>query len=204
MAKMRELDAPVSEAQVQECGEPMGMTPPMGETQPAPSHPSMSVNLNAQGMDNIESLMKLFTKVNPDMMPKTDSPMPSLTGPGPTIASISSEPELKMLPLDGPEDDADPEDDNAVDMFPGADSDEEGEEEKEEAFGNSAMGDDGPWTGDIEDAIPSGNDLHKQKSTFPKVAGGDNPMQRVKEGTDLRSQIHAELTRRLAEAKGAK
>jgi hypothetical protein len=28
----------------------------------------MSVNLNAQGMDDIESLMKLMTKVNPDMI----------------------------------------------------------------------------------------------------------------------------------------
>ena len=46
--------------------------------------------------------------------------------------------------------------------------------------------------------------MHKQKDTFPKVAGGDNPMQRVKEGGDLRAQIRAELLQRLSEAKGAK
>ena len=37
---------------------------------------------------------------------------------------------------------------------------------------------------------------------FPKAQDGDNPM--AIEGTDLRSQIRAELMRRLAEAKGAK
>ena len=46
--------------------------------------------------------------------------------------------------------------------------------------------------------------MNRPKQTFPKVAGGDNPMQRVKEGTDLRTQIRAELLQRLAEAKGAK
>jgi hypothetical protein len=46
--------------------------------------------------------------------------------------------------------------------------------------------------------------MNRPKATFPKVAGGDNPMQRVKEGGDLRAQIRAELLQRLAEAKGAK
>jgi hypothetical protein len=47
--------------------------------------------------------------------------------------------------------------------------------------------------------------MNKPKDTFPKVAGGDNPMQKVKEGSDLlRLQIRAELQKRLAEAKGAK
>ncbi len=46
--------------------------------------------------------------------------------------------------------------------------------------------------------------MNKPKDTFPKVAGGDNPMQKVKEGGDLRAQIRAELLRRLNEAKGAK
>lgn len=30
--------------------------------------------------------------------------------------------------------------------------------------------------GDMSDAIPSGNDLHKEKGAYPKAAGGDNPM----------------------------
>jgi hypothetical protein len=46
--------------------------------------------------------------------------------------------------------------------------------------------------------------MNGPKGTYPKVAGGDNPMQKVKEGGDLRAQIRAELAKRLAEAKGAK
>ncbi len=69
LAKMQELDRPATEA----CGDspmspsmPMSM-PPMPEKPDTPP-PSMSLNLNAQGMDNIEELMKLMTKVNPDMI----------------------------------------------------------------------------------------------------------------------------------------
>jgi hypothetical protein len=31
-------------------------------------------------------------------------------------------------------------------------------------------------TMDFDAAVPSGSDLHSEKETFPKVAGGDNPM----------------------------
>jgi hypothetical protein len=112
MARMRELDQP-AQAQVQQveaCGDPMMGQPPMGmgnQMPPPPAHPSMSVNLNAQGMDNIESLMKLMTKVNPDMinqpMPKAieiePMGMPSLTPPGPSISSIGDLGNLDAGPL---------------------------------------------------------------------------------------------------------
>lgn len=81
LAKMVELDRPVGETVVPECGEPMGMNSPTGMTPPGmPSKPdvpppSMSVNLNAQGLDNIEQLMKLVTKVNPDMEKPAMPPM---------------------------------------------------------------------------------------------------------------------------------
>jgi hypothetical protein len=118
MAKMRELDQPtvsqqVQSAPVEECGDPMGMPSAMPSSmndQPPPAHPSMSVNLNAQGMDNIESLLKLMTKVNPDMinqpmppMAPAMDPMAMLTPPGPSISSIGDlgnldKGPLKMLP----------------------------------------------------------------------------------------------------------
>lgn len=31
-------------------------------------------------------------------------------------------------------------------------------------------------TMDLDAAVPSGSDLHAEKETYPKVAGGDNPM----------------------------
>ena len=109
MAKMRELDqptAPVQSAPVEECGmEPMNNMAPSMNDQPPPAHPSMSVNLNAQGMDNIESLLKLMTKVNPDMINQKEpampplTPMPSLLPPGPSIGGIGDLGDLDKGPL---------------------------------------------------------------------------------------------------------
>ena len=83
------------------------------------------------------------------------------------------------------------------------DHDLEKKKDKDEAFGNS-VGDSEPEVKGIDDLIMKGNDIHRPKGTYPKVAGGDNPMQRTRESVDLRAQIRAELQRRLQEAKGAK
>ena len=110
MAKMRELDqpaptAPVAEAPVEECGEPMmGNMPPSMADKPDTPPPSMSVNINAQGMDDISELMKLLTKVNPDMinqpMPaEMPGDMPSIMPPGPSISSIGDLGDLDKGPL---------------------------------------------------------------------------------------------------------
>lgn len=238
MAKMRELDQPVGEAQTLECGEPMGMTPPsmpgMPPKQDVPP-PSLSVNLNAQGMDNIEQIMKLITKVNPDAAKPELPPLPTM-GTEPSIMSIKPDVPalpslgnldkgpLKMLPdldadnddkvggemdieikgldkdSEGPEMDDEPEDDKGPEMDDEGPEEKDDEEEKE-AYGNS-MGDSEPVNkGNPFDA--TGDDLNKPKKTFPKVAGGDNPMQKMESG-DLRAQIRAELLQRLAEAKGEK
>jgi len=45
--------------------------------------------------------------------------------------------------------------------------------------------------------------MNRPKDTHPKVSDGDNPMNKVREGDELRAQIHAELTAKLAEIKGA-
>ncbi len=209
LAKMQELDQsvpetapidtledPVVEDPVAECPPDMpgAITSSMPKADEPP--PSMSLNLNAQGMDNIEQLMKLVTKVNPEMDKPAMPPMPTM-GMDPTIASIKpSMPPLKMLPdLDA---------DN--DEMPGGEKDMDGDKpemkkDKEEAFGNS-LGDSEPETGDMSDQIRDGDDLHKKKSMHKAAAGGDNAM--AAESTDLRSQIRAELLRRLEEAKGAK
>ena len=229
---MVELDQPTTEtavptAAVEECGEPMSMTPPMADQTPPPAHPSMSVNLNAQGMDNIESLMKLMTKVNPDMINQPQGgmpPMPSLTPPGPSISSIGDlgnldAGPLKMLPdMDSDNDDMpggekdhmEPDGDEGPEIK-GLDQDGDGDhdmddhdmekKDKEEAFANS-LDDSEPETMGMDAAIRDGDDLHKKKSMHKAAAGGDNPMRA--ESGDLRAQIRAELLQRLAEAKGAK
>jgi hypothetical protein len=112
MAKMRELDQPVPEtiqAPVEACGD-MSPAPMEMDSKPDTPPPSMSVNINAQGMDDIGELMKLLTKVNPDMINQKDAPT-SPMGMEPTITSIApSLPPLKMLPdldKDGPHDEPD-------------------------------------------------------------------------------------------------
>jgi len=233
LAKMVELDQPTTETtapivSTEACGDPMGVTPPMADQTPPPAQPSMSVNLNAQGMDNIESLMQLMTKVNPDMINQPQGgmpPMPSLTGPGPSISSIGDlgnldAGPLKMLPdMDSDNDNMpggeknhmEPDGDEGPEIK-GLDQDDDGDhdmddhdmekKDKEEAFGNSVSGDAGPEYMDMDATIRDGNDIHKKKSMHRAAAGGDNAM--AAESTDLRSQIRAELQQRLAEAKGAK
>jgi hypothetical protein len=216
MMKMRELDQPTTEAG---CGMDAPMAPPpLSAVSPKPDTPppSMSVNINAQGMENIEDMMKLFQKVNPDMGPMSKPDLPPL----PTMSmepKISALPPLKMLPdfdadndkMPGGEKDHEEPDadnfggpsDNDADNKP-ADDEDDKKKEKEEEFANE------PDT-DIKDVDYMNNKLaggmNRPKDTFPKVSDGDNPMKKNKfESGDLRSQIRAELLQRLAEAKGAK
>jgi len=238
LAKMNELDqpAPAAAAVVEEpvatdeCGEmppsPMGMSMPKEQDAPPPS---MSINLNAQGLDNIEELMNLIKAVNKDM----DQPAPSMAPsieiepmdkPGAMspmkLGNLDSGP-LKMLPdLDSDEGGEEPE----IDIMnkPGGDDevskaqgdldndgdhdmddhDMEKKDKEEEAFGNS-VGDSEPEVGEPKDAIPDGNDLNKPKTMHKhSYRQGDNPM--AMEGEELRSWIRSELQKKLAEAKGAK
>lgn len=210
MAKMRELDQPTTE----ECGmSPMPTSSP-SMTTPPPAPPSMSVNLNAQGMDNIEQMMRLFQKVNPDMMPKEPMPMPSLTSE-PKIFSIKSTMDASDEPAGDMDSDYDKdgtldphEKDHASEkpLLKSLDLDNDGDhdmddhnmQKKGEAYANEP--DEKSVKGSAFPFDAAGDDLHKEKGTFPKVAGADNPMQRM-ENTDLRSKIRAELLQRLEEAK---
>jgi hypothetical protein len=228
LAKMAELDQPAveavtTEAVLDECPSEMAST-----VAPSAPEPSMSLNLNAQGMDNIENLMKLMTKVNPDMInqPATPAPslsaMPSLMPPGPSISSIGDlgnldKGPLKMLPdLDKDNDD-----------MPGGEQDIEIKGLDRDGDGDHDMGDHDmekddsepkddekkEWANSLDDSEPEVKDtdymnnklaggMNRPKATFPKVAGADNPMQRSR--IDTRESIRTELLQRLAEAKGAK
>ena len=220
MAKMRELDqpvpetiqAPVSDAPVEACGD---MPPAPMDSKPDTPPPSMSVNINAQGMDDIGELMKLLTKVNPDMINQKDAPTSPMSIE-PSITSISpSLPPLKMLPdLDADNDDM-PGGEKDIEIK-GLDQDKDGDhdmddhdaekKDKEEAFGNS-VGDSEPDYKDISASLPNGNDLNRPKKSFSgKAYRGDNPMAAgaYESKETLRANIRAELLQRLAEAKGAK
>jgi hypothetical protein len=201
----------------------MGMPgmPPMPEKPDTPP-PSMSLNLNAQGMDNIEELMKLMTKVNPDMI-NQPAPMSSISIE-PMDKPMGGLPPLKMLPdMDSEPDtdnmppmgDLDRDDSDDVSKAMG-DIDSDGDhdmddhdaekKEKDEAFGNSLNGSEPEYAG-VDAAIPDGDDLNKPKKSFSgKPYRGDNPMAAgaYESKEQLRAGIRAELMQRLAEAKGAK
>lgn len=177
LAKMQQLDAPATEAVADECG---GMPMPSAPMAPSAPPPSMSINVNAQGMDNIEDMLALVAKLNGADKPSMP-PMPSMS-PMPKIMSIKSLPDMdgdNDFKIGG-EHDMDREKEEAWDNEPN-------EEEKDVDYMNNKLA----------------GGLNRPKDTFPKVAGGDNPMQKVKEGSELRDQIRAELLRRLEEAKGA-
>jgi hypothetical protein len=197
LAKMVQLDQPVGETAVPEtCGDPMGMTPPMGgnmgkQDTPPPAHPSMSVNLNAQGMDNIESLMKLMTKVNPDMInqpEKSMDPIAMLTPPGPSISSIGDlgnldAGPLKMLPnLDKDEPHAEPDADNmggpsdmdADNMPPMGDLDRDDGDDVSKAMGD--IDGDGDHDMDDHDAEKDEpKDKDKEEAFGNSVASDEGP-----------------------------
>ncbi len=223
---MQELDRPATEA----CGDspmPMGMPmgmPPMPEKPDTPP-PTMSINLNAQGLDNIEELMKLVKSVNPDM-DKPASPISAISiepMDKPMGGAMGGLPPLKMLPdMDSDYDDSGDLDAHEKDhagekpLIKTLDQDDDGDhdmddhdaekKDKDEAFGNS-VGDSEPEYNTIADVMNRGDDLNRPKKSFSgKPYRGDNPMAAgaYESKEQLRASIREELLQRLAEAKGAK
>ena len=195
MQRMRELDAPAAPvAAVEACGDPMGMPPPSIPSKPDTPPPSMSVNLNAQGMDSIESLLKLMTKVNPDMInqpapmsmppisaePSIISIKPPMPGIG-DLGNLDAGP-LKMLPdLDKDEPHSEPDADNmggpsdmdADNMPPmgDLDSDDKGIDAIQKSMGDQ----DGDGDHDMDDhdmEKDDEDDEEKKKESFGNAPAG--------------------------------
>ena len=197
LAKMQELDRPATEA----CGDspmpmsmPMGM-PPMPEKPDTPP-PTMSINLNAQGLDNIEELMKLVKSVNPDM-DKPASPISAISIE-PMDKPMGGLPPLKMLPdMDSePHDEPDadnmggPSDMDADNMPPMGDLDRDDGDDVTKAMGDidsdgdhdmddhdaekkekdeafgNSVNGSEPEYAGIDAATPDGDDLNKPKKSF--------------------------------------
>ena len=66
------------------------------------------------------------------------------------------------------------------------------EEEADDGdFQDASTEPDEEYANDVSASIPSGNDLHKEKGSYPATAGGDNPMNT--EDEDLEEQIKTQL-----------
>lgn len=157
---LQKLNAIENSAVEENCGSSMPVAPQTPPTMP----PSMSVNLNAQGMDNIEDLLKLITKVN-SSMPASPSPMPALDAPAPKMSGAADDMKsfiTKLGPMDEPE---------------------------KEDFSDATTHPE-PEIKDISASIPSGDDLHKKKTMHKAAAGGDNPMAME----DIKLQLEALLS----------
>jgi len=197
LAKMQELDRPTTEA----CGDsPMPMGMPMGmpsiPEKPDTPPPTMSINLNAQGLDNIEELMKLVKSVNPDM-DKPESPISSISIE-PMDKPMGGLPPLKMLPpMDlEPHDEPDadnmggPSDMDADNMPPMGDLDRDDGDDVTKAMGDidgdgdhdmddhdaekkekdeafgNSLNGSEPEYAGIDASVRDGNDLNKPKKSF--------------------------------------
>jgi hypothetical protein len=171
-----------------------------------------------------------MTKVNPDMINQPSpvsapsieiEPMDKPAGLPPLggLGNLDSGP-LKMLPdLDSDDDmsggekdmpikglDQDNDGDHDMDDHDMEKKGEEPEEKEDEAFGNSAPGDQGSEYKDTDymvNKLAGGMNKPKQmvKHSYKQ---GDNPMAMPESKDELRASIRAELLQRLAEAKGAK
>ena len=74
------------------------------------------------------------------------------------------------------------------------------EEETDDGdFQDASTEPDEEYANDVSASIPSGNDLHKEKGSYPATAGGDNPMNT--EDEDLEEQIKTQLRAALAARK---
>ena len=119
---------------------------------------------------------------------------------GPKPCSICGEVHTGMpMPGGGGSKSVEPDMGSMIKMISGADAPTE-EEDMDGGFGDATT-EPGEYTssnaGDVSDMIPSGDDLHKSKKSYPATAGGDNPM-------NVESSIKATLLKALAEKKSNK
>ena len=215
LVKMREFDQPTAEGTTEGCGMPVGqMPPPLPAVPPKPDvpPPSLSVNLNAHGIDDIESMMKLITKVNPDMARPPINPIASMIAIKPSLTPLKPLPDFDAdnddkvggeidFPLDHGKDHAMIKKID-LDMDGDHDMDDHDLEKKEDGGFQAATTEPDPEFKNADYMLNRlAGGMNRPKDTFPKVSDGDNPMKKVREGDDLRAQIRAELLQRLAESK---
>jgi hypothetical protein len=122
---------------------------PMVPPQPTTPPVTMNMSLNAQGVEQIKELLKMMADASDEK--KEEMPMPTVGMDAP----LSIAPKEK----DGGMDDL-----KALMKMAGTPEKEEYANEPDEKYS------------DIKAALPSGNDLHKEKRMFKKANGGDNAM----------------------------
>lgn len=145
-----------------------GMHAPMQQGTPV----SMNVSINASGKEHVDDLITMMKNAGMGAAEPASAPTLSPRMDMERLSGIMNGPDM------GPEIDIDMESE-MEEPCPVCDSApcacDHTEEAADGGFGDATT-ELNPEYGDMSDAIPAGNDLHKQKKSFKVVAGGDNPM----------------------------
>ena len=174
--------------------------------------PTMSIIPPMGGMDAPEGppMPKPINKLLPDFDGDNDD-MPGGEKDMISIKAMGDEGEDNDYDDDGKLDRHEKDHDDEEKLHKSVDRDDDGDhdmddhdmekKEKDEAYANEPDEDER----DIEYMTKKNSGgMNRMKGTHPKVAGSDNPMQRVKEGEELRASIKEQLLQALEEHKGAK
>jgi hypothetical protein len=143
----------------------------MGGAIPSMPPVSMSVNLNAQGVENIKELLNLMNKADasristPMALPIGGMEMPSAIHKAEPTDSVGGMAQIR-------------------DLISKADEEVPAEEGTMDGHFADATTEPDEKYADISAVIPTGNDMHSKGGEAPKVNGGGNPMQET-----LRAQL---------------
>lgn len=211
--RIRDIDQGKKTVVAEQCGTPMEMESNM----PPPTPPvSMSVNLNAQGIDQIKDLLNLMNKADSPLAPGPVStgamapmPMPTVGMDAPlNISKVVAAPEPETAPMG-----TDPLDDlvkkAGITMAPKTDDGNAPAEKPAPKDAVTKMADDIRMMTDklanapeeeiagIDAVTATGDDLHSKGGEAPAVNGGGNPMKKE-------SQIKSDLMKLYMEMKEGK
>ena len=178
---------------IEECGmsEMPAMSAPMQQGNPV----TMSVSLNASGKEHVDDLINMMKNAGMQaaepvaakmLSPRMD--MERLSG---IMNGPMDEPDMEEIEDEMGEEGPCPE----CGMEP-CECDHT-EEAADGGFGDATTEPD-PQYGDMSDAIPDGDDLHKKTGTYKAVSGGDNPMQYKIEVESIKTALLKALTEKKA------
>ena len=149
---------------------------------------NMNISVNGESAAEVSELLRIMQLAGSDAKVVGDDDI----NPGPKPCPICGKMHGPSQPMGGcgPKGPEEPAMSDTIKMISKEEEDYDGD------FGDATTEPDDEYmrsnAGDVSDMIPSGDDLHKEKGSYPATAGGDNPM-------NTRESIHAMLTKALAE-----
>ena len=154
-----------------------------------------SININGADASEVAEILRMMQLAGADGAKVVG---PDDINPGPKPCPICGKIHGPSQPMGGCG--AKPKEPGMGDMIKMMAPGEAMEEETDDGdFQDASTEPDEEYANDISASIPSGNDLHKEKGSYPATAGGDNPMNT--EDEDLEEQIKTQLRAALAARK---